>query len=392
MWRRLVAVAISLLFVILFASFLWGNLSTATQSNPETSVPTSTIPVEVGEPATAATKPAAAQPPPTGKATTFSPTTNLNNLVAIVNGEAITPEQLAQLQASDQAVALLLGQPSSNQDKSIDRLVNSLLVKQAATAANFRLESGAATSSLKNFLASQGKSEVDLANALQAAGLEQSIFLAYFSDLLLVDAFSRREAKKQGIATTEYLLELQTKAQISYGPLATQPIAFAPLLPAVVEPTPTSQPTGEPRDEIAVGRQPGQRAPDFVLPALSPTPTITLSALRGQPVVLSFWTTWCPYCRQQTAVLVDAANQYPAIRFLGIDVKEGEAAVQAYVNQEAIPYPILLDKEGAIAESYGVTGFPTTYFLDADGLIVARQLGALNVVTLERLLARLAPN
>ena len=125
----------------------------------------------------------------------------------------------------------------------------------------------------------------------------------------------------------------------------------------------------------------GQAAPLFDLPVLNGAPAefVTLERLAGKPAVLSFWTTWCPYCRNQTPALIAAHAQYSpnGVSFIGIDVKEAPAEVQNYLTAQGINYPIALDQNGQVAGAYNVTGYPTTYFLDAQGRVAARHLGAL---------------
>lgn len=143
-----------------------------------------------------------------------------------------------------------------------------------------------------------------------------------------------------------------------------------------------------------VGLAPGNRAPTFTLALLDEeNSAINLSAWQGKPIVLSFWTTWCPYCRKQTPILVDAAlaTAPENIQFIGINVNEAVATARAYVEKHQIPYPILLDHDGAVTNRYAVRGYPTTYFIDANGLIVTKHVGALNESQLTRYLAQLQP-
>jgi len=145
---------------------------------------------------------------------------------------------------------------------------------------------------------------------------------------------------------------------------------------------------------VPFGLAPGNRAPIFSLPSLDAEESVqTLSDWHGSPVVLSFWTTWCPYCRKQTPVLV-AANQLTTtdhIQFIGINVNESVTAVESYIQTENISYPILLDADGEVANNYAVRGYPTTYFLDADGHIVDKHVGALSETQLSQYLARFTP-
>jgi cytochrome c biogenesis protein CcmG/thiol:disulfide interchange protein DsbE len=134
----------------------------------------------------------------------------------------------------------------------------------------------------------------------------------------------------------------------------------------------------------------GQLAPDFALDTLGEDGQTTFDDLLGKPLVLSFWTTWCPYCLRQTPVLVAAANGYAGdIRFVGIDVAEDAGVVAAYAAEHAIPYPVLLDRASQAAAAYAVNGFPTTYFLDASGHIIAHHIGSLSEAELKQYVEQL---
>lgn len=145
---------------------------------------------------------------------------------------------------------------------------------------------------------------------------------------------------------------------------------------------------------VPIGLAPGNRAPTFSLPSLvTGQPEMHLTDWYGTPIVLSFWTTWCPYCRKQTPVLV-AADQLTTtahIQFLGINVNESATAVAPYVAEHAITYPILLDADGDIANTYAVRGYPTTYFLDAEGHVVDKHVGTLSEAQLAEYLAQFTP-
>jgi peroxiredoxin len=150
--------------------------------------------------------------------------------------------------------------------------------------------------------------------------------------------------------------------------------------------TTVAAPMGESR-----GVQVGQLAPLFALPLLDGSELVALDDFLGTPTVLSFWTTWCPYCRRQTPVMVAAARRYPhnQVQFVGIDVAEGADVARSYVADHGIPYPILLDSDGEAAAAYAVEGFPTTYFLHADGRIAALHIGAMSEEQLASYLERL---
>jgi peroxiredoxin len=131
-------------------------------------------------------------------------------------------------------------------------------------------------------------------------------------------------------------------------------------------------------------------APDFTLPTVDGS-TVTLSALRGTPVVLNFWATWCDPCRREMPALqATAANYDGQVVVLGIDQGEEPAVVQRFVDEYGLTYPILLDEEFAISERYAIGGMPTTFFIDAEGVIRHLWVGEMNRITLAEGIAQIA--
>ena len=93
---------------------------------------------------------------------------------------------------------------------------------------------------------------------------------------------------------------------------------------------------------------------------------------------MTFFATWCPYCQKQTPVLNKAYEQYhEQIHFISISVNESQEKVQEYINKMGINFPIGLDGNTLVAQAYQVSGFPTTFFLDKDGGIIAKHVGQL---------------
>lgn len=122
----------------------------------------------------------------------------------------------------------------------------------------------------------------------------------------------------------------------------------------------------------------GYSAPDFTLSTLDGG-TLTLSDLRGKPVILNFWASWCGPCRVEIPALEAASQKAGSTAVIvGVDVLESPAVVEAFVAEMGMTYPIALDTSGEVSDLYRVQGFPTTYFIDAQGVIVEVYHGQLN--------------
>ena len=114
---------------------------------------------------------------------------------------------------------------------------------------------------------------------------------------------------------------------------------------------------------------------------------ITLSELRGQVVMITFWASWCPPCRQEASALVQVHEEYQsAVKFIGIDIWDHEKDARNYIDVFHVSYPNILDTNGRIAIDYGVTGIPETHFIDAAGNLVHKFVGPLNQARLRAIL------
>lgn len=112
-------------------------------------------------------------------------------------------------------------------------------------------------------------------------------------------------------------------------------------------------------------------APDFTLKEITGI-TRKLSDYEGQPVLLVFTTTWCPYCKKQIPELKKIHETYAGDDFtlLAVYVQESPKRVSAFIKERELPYPILLDPEGKIARQYNVRGVPTHVLVGRDGTII----------------------
>jgi cytochrome c biogenesis protein CcmG, thiol:disulfide interchange protein DsbE len=133
-------------------------------------------------------------------------------------------------------------------------------------------------------------------------------------------------------------------------------------------------------------REHGQQAPSWQLPDLSrPSQTISPAQFRGRPLVINFWASWCPPCRQEMPVLERAARQLRGrVSFAGLDTQDEQGAALAFARQTGVTYPLAIDNAQVYA-SYGVAGLPVTFFVTADGAVVGRQIGGMTQSGLDTL-------
>jgi cytochrome c biogenesis protein CcmG, thiol:disulfide interchange protein DsbE len=117
---------------------------------------------------------------------------------------------------------------------------------------------------------------------------------------------------------------------------------------------------------------PGFFAPEISLLSLTGE-EISLSDFRGYPVILNFWTTWCPPCRAEMPAMQRAFLDYQDAGVIILAVnstsQDSVPAVEDFISQFGITFPILLDKEGDVASLYQIASLPTTYFIDKSGII-----------------------
>lgn len=110
---------------------------------------------------------------------------------------------------------------------------------------------------------------------------------------------------------------------------------------------------------------------------------VSLAGLRGSPVVVNFWASWCIPCRQEAPLLEDLATNAPAgLRVVGIIYQDSPDNAQAFLTEFGVSYPTVLDPDGRAAIDYGVLGIPETFFVDRAGIIRAHQVGALSAADL----------
>ena len=126
--------------------------------------------------------------------------------------------------------------------------------------------------------------------------------------------------------------------------------------------------------ELARGGSP--EAPAFTLERLDGEGELSLESLRGRPVVLNFWASWCGPCKDEAPLLEEASKRWAGkVAFVGIDVKDFRGDARKFLDRYGVTYPNVYDGKGSTIGRYGVTGYPETYFIDADGRVRYRIAG-----------------
>ena len=116
--------------------------------------------------------------------------------------------------------------------------------------------------------------------------------------------------------------------------------------------------------------------------------TLTLSELRGKVVMLDFWASWCPPCRQEAPALAQVYREFQGqpVEFIGIDIWDRPSDAVEYVDLFDVPYPNSIDSQGIVAIDYGVKGIPEKIFIDPNGVIIKKFVGPINTGTLRETL------
>ena len=119
--------------------------------------------------------------------------------------------------------------------------------------------------------------------------------------------------------------------------------------------------------------------------------SVSLSEMRGKVVLVDFWASWCPPCRQEAAALEEVYREYagPEVEFIGVNIWDLEDNANTYVKDFGLTYPSGVDTDGVIAIDYGVRGIPEKFFIGRDGVIRQKFVGPMSADTLRQTLDRL---
>jgi thiol-disulfide isomerase/thioredoxin len=116
-------------------------------------------------------------------------------------------------------------------------------------------------------------------------------------------------------------------------------------------------------------------APNFSLRDISGK-MVNLDNYIGKVIIINFWATWCVPCKEEMPFLEEFSKKNSEdIVMIGIDIGDNVEDVKDFINEFHITYPILLDETGIVATAYHIVGYPTTYFIDATGIIRGKYVG-----------------
>ncbi len=196
--------------------------------------------------------------------------------------------------------------------------------------------------------------------------------------------------QNNSIRYVEYVKKISLHPDYDTALATLQTLIGASSIQATPSPTTTQPP---PTTTIAQGNQVGNLAPSFQLNNLDGK-SVSLSDLRGKPILLNFWATWCPPCRLEMPYLQQIYDSWSAkgLVLLEIDIGESSAIIEKFLADNNLSLPVLLDIDKKVALTYGIAAIPTTFFIDKNGVIQEKVIGAFpSQAAIEQSLSKIIP-
>lgn len=145
-------------------------------------------------------------------------------------------------------------------------------------------------------------------------------------------------------------------------------------------------------DDRPEGPTVGEEAPDFELATLDGK-KVKLSELRGKGVLVNFWATWCPPCREEMPAIQEMYEKYEPLGFevVAVNIAESDVTAEAFARQLNLTFPIVMDRERDVVRLYRVGPLPSSYFIDPEGKVHTKFTGEINIAQLEPLINEILP-
>lgn len=157
-----------------------------------------------------------------------------------------------------------------------------------------------------------------------------------------------------------------------------------PANPVVEAEEPADIPPSETSSEAEFAS--GKPAPDFTLKNLQGE-DVSLSDYKGKIVLVNFWATWCGYCDMEMPDIQRLDDENEDLVVLAVDVMEDKETVENYINEGGYNFEVVLDEDGSISKAYLVSGYPTSYFIDPEGILLGGVPGMMTYDQMNQILA-----
>lgn len=294
------------------------------------------------------------------------------NVVAKVNGESLTYEQVdREIKLSKALSSAATGKEQAPAPPSmLEQLIVIKLKAQAAQRANFSVTPQDVDQAIDAVMQRANIAPDKLNATLHSYGLTRDDLRASFNEVVLADQFAAQYVVS-GISDQKVRLNKLNKWQTDLVQMGK--------VERLKSPTSGTAP------------RVGSEAPDFSLKDIDGK-EISLSSLRGKPVVLNVWAPWCPPCRAempnlQAVYKSQGSAASGGFELLAVATQSDLSNVTAFVKEFGVTFPVFMDAQNAVTDLYQVGPIPTSYFIDKDGIVRAVQIGQMDVETFKQRVA-----
>lgn len=145
------------------------------------------------------------------------------------------------------------------------------------------------------------------------------------------------------------------------------------------------------RTESQSSQSSNPAAPDFSLKDINGN-AVKLSDYKGKVIILNFWAVWCKYCKLEMPDINELNKELEKDNdtvILAVNVQESSDTVKNYLSSNKIDLKVLLDQDGSVSQTYGISGYPTTFIINKDGTLYTYISGATDKETLKKILEKI---